>query len=217
MSASPESDQPPPPKTAHHEENPDWVRDIMLWRRKDGGILLLLAATATWVAMEIYEFKFVTLASWLAMAIVVCLFAWGNLNRLFNKESPDLSRFEISEQSTAETATLCQQRINGAIRMMLHVGAESEWIVFAGVMASFYALSLLGSYFDLLTICYMGILGGLTVPLIYVKNEVKINEYVEKLKIKSERWYFMFREKLQKIINKLTGKQKEPIKEKKIE
>lgn len=54
-------------------------------------------------------------------------------------------------------------------------------------------------------------------PLTYVKNEGKINEYAEKLRIKSERWYFMLRDELQKMINKLTGKQKEPIKEKKME
>ncbi|XP_073288893.1 reticulon-like protein B13 [Primulina huaijiensis] len=216
MSASPES-QPAPPIT-QHQENPDWVRDIVLWRRKDAGILLLVAATVTWVAMEIYGFTFITLVSWLAMAIVVCLFAWGNLNRLFNREgTPDLSRLEISEQTTVETATLCHQLINEAIRMVLHMGAANEWFVFAGVVASFYALSLVGSYLDLLTICYIGILGGLTLPLTYVKNEEKINEYTEKLRIKSERLYFMLREKLQKMINKLTGKQKEPIKEQKTE
>ncbi|KZV24979.1 hypothetical protein F511_01949 [Dorcoceras hygrometricum] len=215
MSAAPEAD-PSPPK-AHLQENPDWVRDIVLWRRKDAGILILLAATAIWVAMEIYGFKLVTLFSWLAMAIVVCLFAWGNLNRVFNRDSPDVSRLEISEQTAVETATLFLERINEAIRMIIHLGAHSQWLVFAGVMASLYVLSLLGSYLDVLTIWYIGVVGGLTVPLIYAKNEKKINESAEKLRIQSERLYFMVREKLQKLINKFTGKQKEPIKEKKAE
>lgn len=63
---------------------------------------------------------------------------------------------------------------------------------------------------------FAGVVVGLTIPVIYVKNEHKIRELGEKLRTKSQRLYAMIEEKLQKMKNKITGKQKE-IKEKKME
>lgn len=63
----------------------DTVRDILLWRRKKLSLLVLIAATAAWVLLDVYEFNFITIASWATMVIISLLFLYGNLVRLFGK------------------------------------------------------------------------------------------------------------------------------------
>lgn len=63
----------------------DVVSDVILWRRKQLNVIILAAATAAWTAMEVYQFNFITLLSWLAMALLLCLFFWGTIHRLLKK------------------------------------------------------------------------------------------------------------------------------------
>ncbi|PIN01813.1 Reticulon [Handroanthus impetiginosus] len=166
----------------------DIVRELVLWRRKQLNVVILLAATAAWIAMEVYQYNFVTLLSWVAMAFVACFFFWGNIHRLLKKEAPDLSELEISEGTAMGTANLLRQRVEEGIRLMFHVSAEREWLVFAGVVACLYLISVAARYLDFLTLSYIGLVGGLTIPVIYVKYEYKIREFGEKLRTKSQRF-----------------------------
>ncbi|KAL0377755.1 UNVERIFIED_CONTAM: hypothetical protein Sradi_3081000 [Sesamum radiatum] len=204
------------PKAHELHNHPDVGSDLILWRRKQLNVIILVAATAAWTAMEVYQYNFITLISWLAMALLLCLFFWGTIHRLLKKEAPDLSELEISEETAMETANALRQRAEEAIRLMFHVSAEREWFVFAGVVACLYAVSELARRFDLLTLCYIGVVGAMTIPAIYMKNEGRIREMGEKMRVKSGSMYGGVEEKLQKMRNKIGGRKKE-VKEKKME
>ncbi|KAI3452063.1 hypothetical protein Pfo_008728 [Paulownia fortunei] len=210
------SESPPSPPKVQPHNKPDLLRDLVLWRRKQLNVLILLGATATWIVMEIYQYNFVTILSWVAMALVLLLFFWGNIHRLLKKEAPDLSELEIREETAMEHANLFRQRAEEGILLMFHVSAEKEWFVFAGVVACLYIISVVARRFDFLTLCYIGVVGGMTMPVIYIKNEHKIRGFGEKLRMKSQKLYAMIEEKLQKMKNKIAGQQRE-IKEKKKE
>ncbi|CAI9752827.1 unnamed protein product [Fraxinus pennsylvanica] len=165
----------------------DFARDLIFWRNKRLNILVLLVATATWVVLDIYGYNFITVASWVAMALVSFTFLWGNIHKLLVKKSPDLSGMEISEETAVESAKLLREQVEKCVRLMFQVGAEKEGFVFTGVVACLYALSLIGNCFDLLILCYIGAIGGLTVPVTSVKYEHKIKEYGERLKMKLQR------------------------------
>lgn len=64
------------------------ARDVFLWRRKNLSFTLLLVSTAIWVLLEVYQFNFLTVASWLAMSIVSFTFLSGNIMRLLGKYDP---------------------------------------------------------------------------------------------------------------------------------
>lgn len=96
MSATAETPPPPPaaatpveveavPHTRTKPKFDDLARDIMMWRTEYLSILVLLAATATWVALQLYQFNLVTVASWVAIFVLSLLFIWGNINRLLRK------------------------------------------------------------------------------------------------------------------------------------
>ncbi|KAF8405131.1 hypothetical protein HHK36_010029 [Tetracentron sinense] len=169
----------------------DIMRDIFLWRNRKLSLSVLLATTATWVLLEVYQFNFITVFSWVAMSIVAFMFLWGNMHRLLGKEAPSMSGLEISEQTAREIAYTIKGWIEEGERWMFRVSVEREWYVFAGVVVGMWILSLVGSMFDLLTLLYIGIVLGMTVPVIYEKYEEKLKGYVERMREQGRRWYAM--------------------------
>ena len=63
----------------------DIVKDVVLWRRKKLNATILLAATAIWVLMGVYEFNFLTVISWLVIFVVASIFLYANMIRLVGK------------------------------------------------------------------------------------------------------------------------------------
>ncbi|KAL1538948.1 reticulon-like protein B13 [Salvia divinorum] len=201
-----ESPTSPPPKVQLHS-NSDIVNDIVFWRKKQLNVGILVAATATWIVMDVYQYSFITVLSWVAIALLSCLFFWGCIHRFLQKEAPDLSELEISEETAKAHAGLVRRRAEDGLRLMFHVGSEREWFVFVGVAASLYLLSLAAKHLDFVTLCFIGIWGAMTVPVIYVKNEKKIREFEGSARM---RWR---RLKFQIVTSKIAGKQQE-VKEK---
>ncbi|KAL6572907.1 hypothetical protein OROHE_002383 [Orobanche hederae] len=209
---------PSPPKAQLHRKPADILSDVVLWRRKQLNVIILLTATASWIVMEVYQYNFITVLSWVAMAIVACLFFWGSIHRLLKKEAPDLSEMEISEETAKEHADSFRQWAEEGVRLMLHVSTEREWFVFAGVVGFLYLLSVVASHFHLLTLTYIGVVLGMTIPAIYVKNEQKIADFRETQRTRARRLYSVMNGKYQEIRNKIGGQRsKEIIKEKKQE
>ncbi|KAH9711721.1 reticulon-like protein B13 [Citrus sinensis] len=161
------------------------ARDVFLWSRKNLSFTLLLVSTAIWVLLEVYQFNFLTVASWLAMSIVSFTFLSGNIMRLLGKEPPKLSGLEISEKSALEVANSFRGVVEEFTRWMFHVSVEKEWFVFAQAVAGLLVLS-------------------------YRCGETA--------KAKSRRFYEEVDEKvIKKLKSKFVTKDKEEIKEKKIE
>ncbi|XP_050137551.1 reticulon-like protein B13 [Malus sylvestris] len=183
----------------------DTVRDILLWRKKKQSFLVLSTATATWILLDVYQCNFLTVISYVAMFIVTSLFLSGNLLRLLGKEPPDLSRVGITEKSALEMGNTIRAWVEEGIRWMFQVAAEREWFVFVGTVSGLWLLSRVARCVDLLTLLYIGIVMGMTVPAMYVKYEDKIGRSEEKLKAQLKRYYDTLDEKVvKKIQNKVT-------------
>ncbi|CAI9110110.1 OLC1v1010078C1 [Oldenlandia corymbosa var. corymbosa] len=222
MSDTSEIPQPPSPPAAsepivqvetHSQTFSDVAQDVIMWRKRCLSILVLSAATATWVALQVYQFTFLTVASWVAMFVVASLFVWGNIHRLLGKEVPELSGMEISEGSAVEMAHGIRESVEEGLRWMFRVSSTTngrELLKFAAILASAWLLSWIGGRFDLLTIAYTGIMVGMTVPLVYTKYEHKFNEYGRRLRVFSQKNSAMIEEKFRMLWSRVTaGKKKE--------
>ncbi|XP_009617575.1 reticulon-like protein B13 isoform X1 [Nicotiana tomentosiformis] len=199
---------PTPSPTRDVSNGTDIVRDVILWKRKNLSVLTLLAATAIWLALEVYELKFVTLFSWMSMLAVAFLLFWGNIHRLLGKEPVDMSAMYISEKSAREMGAKIQEYVEKSLRLVFSVSAEKEWLVFAGTVASLGLISVVASYFDLLTLLYFGVVVGLTGPFVYVKYEHKIKEWGQKVRVRYQRCYATVVQKLQEMKNKMQEKKR---------
>ncbi|MED6167399.1 hypothetical protein PIB30_002369 [Stylosanthes scabra] len=197
--------------TTPHLIDNNVVKDVVLWRRKKLNATILILETATWVFMQLYQFKFITLISWLAIFLLASIFLYANLTTLVGKEAPHLmSRFEVTEETAMEMARTVRAWIEEAIRLLLWVGAEKEWHVFAGVEVGLLLLSYVATFMDLLTFLYIGTIASMTVPVAYVKNEDKIQRLMKWLRERCNKSYQVLDDKaIQKIKNKvMNGKDK---------
>ncbi|KAF5463863.1 hypothetical protein F2P56_013991, partial [Juglans regia] len=195
----------------------DTLKDIFLWRRKKLSVVVLSVATAIWVLMEVYQFNFITVISWTAMFVVVVLFLWANILRLLGKEPPNMSGLEIPEESAIESANCVRAWIGEGIRWVFRVSAERDWFAFAGTASGLWLLSYVGKLFDLLTLLYIGIIMGMTVPALYIKFEEQIKRIWERVKMQCRRLYDMVDEKVVKNMKNRVVKMKEVETEKKAE
>ncbi|OIV94744.1 hypothetical protein TanjilG_12957 [Lupinus angustifolius] len=190
------------------------VKDVVLWREKKLSASVLIVATATWVLMEVYQFNFLTIISWLAMFVVTSIFLYANMFRLLGKETLNLSRLELTQETAERIGNTVRIWIEEAIRLLFRLSAEEDWPVFVGVVAVLWALSYVGSCMHFLTFLYIGIVGCMTVPITYVKNEDKFKRFVEWLKMKSKMVYEIIDEKAinkikSRVVTQMNGKKKE--------
>ncbi|KAI5665896.1 hypothetical protein M9H77_15749 [Catharanthus roseus] len=210
----------PDPTTVEHRTHgskpTESIKDVVLWRKKNQSILVILVATALYVALEVYQFNFLAVTSWVAMFVVTVLFLSGNIHRLLAKEAPDMSRMEMSEKTATEMAYTVKEVIEEGFRWLLRVGAERDLFAFGLTIGSLWLLSFIAGRFDLLTFLFTGVMLGMSVPVIYVKYEHKIKEYGWRIKMQSQRCLGVIEEKLKKLKSRVT-RQKVVIKEKKTE
>ncbi|XP_021275024.1 reticulon-like protein B13 [Herrania umbratica] len=187
------------------ESQPDNIKDVVLWRKKKLSGTLLFMSIAAWLLLQVYQLKFITIASWVAMAIVVALFLWGNVDRHLGhvfglSEEARMSRFEISEETAMRIANSCQTLIEETIRWMVHVTIESEWFVFARTVAGLLLFSYMGSFIDLLTLLCAGAMIATTIPVIYVKHVDKIKTCGKIMRVQSGRVCELIDDKLIKTV-----------------
>ncbi|XP_004512216.1 reticulon-like protein B13 [Cicer arietinum] len=206
-------------KSSSHSSNGgnEIMKDIVLWRRKKLSTSILVAATATWVLMELYQFNFLTLISWFIIFVVSSIFLYANMLRLLSKEPQNWLRVELKEETTLRMAKKVRAWIEESIRWLIMVSTKEDLPVFVGVVASLLTLSYVGACMDFLTFIYIGILGGMTLPITYMKNEDRIKRCREWLREKYKRCYEIIDENkaIKKIKSRIVMNEKE--KEKKIE
>ncbi|XP_061340829.1 reticulon-like protein B13 [Gastrolobium bilobum] len=214
MSANIEAETQPlttPPYSS--DGNNEIVKDVILWRRKKLSATVLVTATLTWVLMEVWQFNFLTVVSWVAIIVTASMFLYANMLKLLGKEPLNLSMLELREETTLRMANTVRAWIEEAIRWLFLVSAEKDWPVFVGVVAGLWLLSCVGSCMDLLTLIYIGILAGMTAPVTYVKNEDNIKRFIKWLREKCERSYEVFDEKaikkIKRVVNEKKGKKTE--------
>ncbi|KAK1433028.1 hypothetical protein QVD17_09932 [Tagetes erecta] len=210
-------DQHPPSSPADkQQEQVEWVKDVIMWRKKRVSVGVLASMSVLWVVIEIYGYNFITVASWIAIFLFSSLFVWAYIYRIIYKEEPSIWATGISENTATEMAHCVRQSTEDAMRCVFKVGAQSEWYVFVATVVALWLLSVIGSSSNLLTLLFIGSVVGMSVPVIWVKYDYKIREHGKRVQIQSKRLYSIIDDKvLQKL--KTNVKLNAPIKEKKVE
>ncbi|KAF3793966.1 Reticulon-like protein B5 [Nymphaea thermarum] len=190
------------------------LRDVFLWRRKKASLLVLFAATTIWVLLELCGFRALTLIAWAAMAAVAVVFAWNIAAPLFRKETIRVSKSEISERSAADAARRFCRTIEDGLKWVLAAVVEKrDVMVFGEIMAALWLVSIVGSWFDLITFAYLCMVLCFILPVTYLKYEGKIKKSLEAARRGGEQVYKKVNEKL---LSRMKFERK-PMKEKKAE
>ncbi|KAH9695363.1 reticulon-like protein B11 [Citrus sinensis] len=213
------------------------VADVLLWRKRCGGVVLLGSSTILWFLFERAGYNCLSFVSNVLLLLVAILFFWGKSASLLNRPLPPLPDLEISDQSVVKVADEIQVWVNHALSIARDIAMGRNLSRFLQVVRYSYffmlitrennlrrfflmrgfdhqvafllwVVSYVGSVFNFLTLVYIGVLLSLSVPVLYEKFQDHIDEKLCKIQRVIQMQYRKIDESLLKKIPLPQNKQK---------
>ncbi|GMI86440.1 hypothetical protein HRI_002313300 [Hibiscus trionum] len=158
-----------------HSQPAEVVNDIALWKRKKISGSLLVSSTATWLLQQVYEYNFLTVASWVVIFVVASLFIWRYVNRFLDREEASKQSLDkLREQFVMEISNACWEVTDKVTRWIFEAtDVEAKWSVFPQTIACLLLFAYVGSFFDLPTLCGV-VMTGTTVPVMVANHGDRI-------------------------------------------
>ncbi|KAJ1384971.1 Reticulon [Sesbania bispinosa] len=163
--------------------------DIFLWRNKRSTGIVLGAGTALWVFFELLEYHFLTLVCHLLILALAALFLWSNASVFIHKSPLQIPHIAIPEECVLEVVSALRVEINQAFVVLREIGTGRDLKKFLTVIAGLWAISVVGNWFNFLTLFYLFFVSLFTLPLLYEKNEDQVDALAEKAMIEIKKQY----------------------------
>ncbi|XP_027126936.1 reticulon-like protein B5 [Coffea arabica] len=182
--------------------------DIMLWRNKQISACMLAAATVIWLLFEWIGYRLLPFLCHSLILVLALLFLWSNLSFFVNRSPLELPEIALPENLCMSFALLLRDRFNQAFGIFRQVASERDVKKFLGAIVALWLVSIVGSWFDLLTLVYLMFVALLTVPLLYEKHEDRVDAYAEKATVKLKKQISALDEKVLHKLPNITLKQR---------
>ncbi|GAU32333.1 hypothetical protein TSUD_43750 [Trifolium subterraneum] len=163
--------------------------DILLWRNKKLTGMALGAGTALWVFFELMEYHLITLICHLLILSLGALFLWTNASVFIHKSPMQIPNISIPQESIIEAVTVLRIEINRGFTILREIGTGRDIRKFLTVVGVLWVISVIGSWFNFLTLFYLFYLSLFTLPLVYEKNEDQVDALAEKAMIEIKKQY----------------------------
>lgn len=174
--------------------------DVVLWRNKQMSGGLLAGATVIWLLFEWIGYHLITFLCHSLILSLATLFLWSNLSYSVNRSAFNFPQIVLPEDLCMSIALLLRDRCNQAFGIFRQVASGNDLKKFLSAILGLWAVSIVGSWFDFLTLVYIIFVMLLTMPLLYEKHEDRVDSYAQKATIKLQRQYSKLDEKvLQKL------------------
>ncbi|KAM1613532.1 hypothetical protein PS2_002025 [Malus domestica] len=183
--------------------------DVLLWRNKKISASVLAAATVLWVFFELLEYHLITLVCHLLILSLAVFYLWSNASNFINKSQPQIPKVQIPEKTVLELASALRIELNKGFYVLRDIASGRDLKAFLGVIAVLWILSVVGKWFNFLTLFYIIFVLLHTLPVIYEKYDDQIDAFGEKAWIEIKKQYAVFDAK---VLSKIP---KGPVKEKK--
>ncbi|CAD5318558.1 unnamed protein product [Arabidopsis thaliana] len=206
------------------------VADLIMWKNRRGGFLLLGSTTLLWFLFEKCGYSFFPFVVNTQLLSVVILFLWAKSAILFNSEEechnvcinlclwaksailfyrpmPQLPNLEITEEFVFMVADALRVWINTvlAVAREIYVGRNAKQLFRVSVVL--WTVSFVGNFLNFLTILYLGVVLSLLIPFLYERYQDLIDEKLSLTHRVIQTQYRKIDERLlQKIIAKPTNK-----------
>lgn len=166
--------------------------DILLWRNKKTSAAMLGVATMVWVFFELLEYHLLTLVCHITILTLGLLFLWSNASTFINKRPPRYPEVYLPEEPILEFVSALRIEINHAFGVLREIAGGRNLKKFLVVVTGLWALSMVGSCCDFLTLFYISFVLLHTVPVLYEKYDDKIDAFAEKAMIEIKKQYAVF-------------------------
>ncbi|KAG5060294.1 hypothetical protein JHK87_001323 [Glycine soja] len=156
------------------------VADLILWRRKNLTVGILLVTLGVWVVFERSGYTLLSLISNVLLLLIVILFLLAKSADILNRPAPPLPQLHLSEEMANEAKTFICTRVNDLLSVSQDIALGKDSRLFLKVAAYLWLISIIGGLTDFLTLAYTSLLLVLTVPAIYERYEDYIDMYILK-------------------------------------
>ncbi|KAK4790335.1 hypothetical protein SAY86_017639 [Trapa natans] len=170
--------------------------DIFLWRNKKISATVLGASTAIWMLFELLQYHFITLVCHVAILVLAILFVWSNAITFIHKSPPHIPDVAMPEKCVLEVVSALRYEINGGLAILREVASGRDVKQFLAVVMGLWAISVVGSWFNFITMFYITLVLLHTVPVLYEKYEDQVDALGEKAMIEIKKQYAVLDEKV---------------------
>ncbi|KAL9264114.1 Reticulon-like protein [Drosera capensis] len=170
--------------------------DVLLWRDKKISAGAVAVATAIWVLFELLEYHLLTLVCHILIVALAILFLWSNVSTFINKAPPHIPEVQIPELAVLEFVSVLRLEINESIALLRQIASGKELKKFLAVIGGLWVVSIVGSWFNFLTLFYTLFILLHTVPVLYEKYEDQVDAFAEKAGIELKKHYAVVDEKV---------------------
>ncbi|KAL3638536.1 hypothetical protein CASFOL_017907 [Castilleja foliolosa] len=152
------------------------VADVLLWRKWRRSVTFLVGSTALWFLFEIAGYNLLSFISNVLLLLVAILFFWAKSASLLNRPLPPLPNLEVSEEIVVKAADEVRVWVNYTLSIAQDIAIGGNLRLFCKVALGLWFVSYIGSFFNFLTLLYLGILLSLLLPVLYEKYQNPIDE-----------------------------------------
>ncbi|XP_074319728.1 reticulon-like protein B5 [Silene latifolia] len=184
--------------------------DVFMWRDKKISATVLGVATVIWFLFELLEYHLLTLVCHILIFTLSVLFLWSNASAFVKKAPPRIPDVHIPENALLEFASALRSEINQVLAVLRDVASGKDLKKFLVVIAGLWVVSVVGGWFNFLTLVYLLFVLLHTLPVLYEKYEDEVDAFAEKASLELKKHYAVVDEK---VLSKIP---RGPLKDKKV-
>lgn len=163
--------------------------DVVLWRNKvvSGGILA--AVTVVWLLFEWMGYHMITFVCHVLILVIIALFVWSNVASFVNRSPPNIPVVILSEEKFLRVARSVRNELNEAFTTFHFIAAGEDSRKFMMVTSGLWIVSVIGGWFNFLTLCYLVFMALFSLPALYERYEAQVDAAAEKAMIEVKKQY----------------------------
>nr|GLL32430.1 reticulon-like protein B11 [Ipomoea trifida] len=160
----------------HHALGGGAVADVLLWRRWYGSVTVLVGSTFLWFLFERAGYNLLSFVANVLLLLVLILFFWAKSASLLNRPLPPLPDMEVSEEFIANAGEVMRVWVNQVLTIAHDIAIGGNIRLFVQVAFGLWVISYVGSFFNFLTLVYLGVIFSLAIPPLYEKYQDQIDD-----------------------------------------
>ncbi|KAF8413444.1 hypothetical protein HHK36_001431 [Tetracentron sinense] len=155
--------------------------DVLLWRNKKISASVLTGATAIWVLFEWLNYHFLTLVCFVLVLGMLALFLWSNASGLLNRSASQIPRLVLPGELFLNISVSIGAEVNRFLGILQDIACGGNLKQFIMVVAGLWAVAVIGSWCNFLTVLYIGFVAAHTLPVLYERYEDQVDGFVYQL------------------------------------
>ncbi|KAK1563316.1 hypothetical protein Q3G72_025875 [Acer saccharum] len=164
-------------RTIHDVLGGGLVADVILWRRKNLTVGILLVTLAAWLVFERSGYTLLSLVSSVLLLLCAILFLWAKSAAILNRPAPPLPELHLSEEMANEVTAFVRTHVNDLLSAFLDIALGRNSSLFFKVALCLWLISFVGGLTDFLTLGYTSLVIVLTLPAFYERYEDHVDKY----------------------------------------